>query len=728
MLFRSASGVARFAIERSDAAIRQLIAYASSSADSLAEPGRDYDPVAGLLILEAGELRKEITVPLHSEAFDRLGSASLALSVEELELLDATSPTPLHLVLNLDRTVADGVALPPTVSALSLEPASSNASASLTFRADTNSCRGDSSLLAFTIRERSSADSSDTLRSYQAAIQDEVASLDDQASLHLANRIGLYPDRDQLVNHQVGAQLTLFFNPDIVAPTVESVAAAVANGLYGAGAVIAITVTFSEAVTVDGSGGTPRLRLNAGTSERSALYASGSGGNTLTFLYTVQPGDGATHLDYSSADALSLQGATLQDAAGNSANLTLPTPGAAGSLGANSILLIDGVAPVVQSLASANANGTYGLGARLTLVSHFSEPVRVNTASGVPTLQLETGSTDRVATYLAGSGTDSLSFTYTVQAGDTASDLDVVSSAALALNGATLFDAAGNPADLTLPQPGSPGSLAANAALVVSGVVPQRLSISTATAVISEGATLAVMISSDTLAPGSTTYWQFSGAGITAGDFSPAGLSGAITLGTDRRAAFSRSVALDALAEGDEQLALEFFADSSHTRSLGRALFTIRDLAPVSVSGATDGRDLLIGTAADEILNGVPAVSALNGRNSYDTLTGNGGNDLFVLGTAMAVFYDDGIATSAGATDLAAITDFSPGDRIQLHGSAAHYRLASGRVAGAAGVMLYQLNPASGTLPGATDELIGFVKGLTPASLTLSNPTQFVFV
>ena len=33
-----------------------------------------------------------------------------------------------------------------------------------------------------------------------------------------------------------------------------------------------------------------------------------------------------------------------------------------------------------------------------------------------------------------------------------------------------------------------------------------------------EGATLAVSIASDTLAPGTTTYWRFSGSGITAAD------------------------------------------------------------------------------------------------------------------------------------------------------------------------------------------------------------------
>jgi Ca2+-binding RTX toxin-like protein len=390
--------------------------------------------------------------------------------------------------------------------------------------------------------------------------------------------------------------------------------------------------------------------------------------------------------------------------------------------------MIDGVAPMVTTIASANANGTYGPGALITLTARFSEAVTVNLSGGVPSLLLETGVVDRVASYVAGSGSDTLLFAYTVQNGDVAGDLDLVANNPLALNGATLQDAAGNPANLSLPAPGSPGSLAANAALVISGVTPQSLTISTATAVIEEGATLSVAIRGETLAPGATTYWRFSGNRITPDDFSPAGLSGSIALGSDRRAAFSRSIALDALTEGNEELTLEFFADAGRSQSLGRALFTIRDLVPVTVSGATDGRDLLIGTAADEIISGVPTVSALHGRGSYDTLTGNAGRDLFLLGNAATVFYDDGNSSTPGSSDLAAITDFAAGDRLQLHGSAADYRLASGRVGGASGVMLYRLATSSGSSPAGSDELIGFLRGLTPASLILTDPNQISYV
>ena len=49
-----------------------------------------------------------------------------------------------------------------------------------------------------------------------------------------------------------------------------------------------------------------------------------------------------------------------------------------------------------------------------------------------------------------------LPFTYTVQAGDTSSDLDFTSTSHLSLNGGTIKDLAGNAATLTLASPELP--------------------------------------------------------------------------------------------------------------------------------------------------------------------------------------------------------------------------------------------------------------------------------
>ncbi len=90
---------------------------------------------------------------------------------------------------------------------------------------------------------------------------------------------------------------------------------------------------------------------------------------------------------------------------------------------------------------------------------------------------LETGTIDHQATYTSGSGTNTLTFAYTVQAGDNSADLDYVSTSALSLNGGTIRNASANDAALTLTLPGSAGSLGANKALVLDGIAPAVTSV-----------------------------------------------------------------------------------------------------------------------------------------------------------------------------------------------------------------------------------------------------------
>jgi Ca2+-binding RTX toxin-like protein len=133
----------------------------------------------------------------------------------------------------------------------------------------------------------------------------------------------------------------------------------------------------------------------------------------------------------------------------------------------------DPVAPLI----STTANGSYKIGDVISFTLQFSKAVYVTTTGGTPRLQLETGAIDRYAVYSGGSGTDTLSFSYTVQAGDSSADLDQVSSNALELNGGSIRDIAGNNAILTLAAPGAPGSLAANGALVIDGISPTVTSV-----------------------------------------------------------------------------------------------------------------------------------------------------------------------------------------------------------------------------------------------------------
>ncbi len=123
----------------------------------------------------------------------------------------------------------------------------------------------------------------------------------------------------------------------------------------------------------------------------------------------------------------------------------------------------------MQSVSSSTADGTYKAGDVITINVVFSpEAVTVNTTGGTPQLTLETGSTDQVLNYSSGSGTSTLSFTYTVQDGDSSADLNYETTSSLALNGGTIQDAAGNNATLTLPALDSGDSLAGNKAIVIA--------------------------------------------------------------------------------------------------------------------------------------------------------------------------------------------------------------------------------------------------------------------
>ncbi len=237
---------------------------------------------------------------------------------------------------------------------------------------------------------------------------------------------------------------------DTTAPVVTGVSSTTANGTYGVGAVIDITVGWSKPVVVTG---TPELALNSGG---MATYNTGSGTSTLTFIYTVAAGQSANPLDEAAASALTLNGGTILDTVQtnpNAAILTLPAPGDAGSLGQNKSIVISTAATGVTSVSSTTAAGTYGVGSVITITVGWSQPVVV---TGMPELSLNSGGK---ATYTSGSGTSTLTFTYTVADGQDADPLDEASTSALTLNGGTIDDASSNPATLTLPAPGSANSL-----------------------------------------------------------------------------------------------------------------------------------------------------------------------------------------------------------------------------------------------------------------------------
>ena len=80
-------------------------------------------------------------------------------------------------------------------------------------------------------------------------------------------------------------------------------------------------------------------------------------------------------------------------------------------ISASRSVTIDATVPTVSGVGSSTADGTYKIGDVVSIQVGFSESV---TVTGTPQLTLETGATDRTINYVSGSGSSSLTFTYTV--------------------------------------------------------------------------------------------------------------------------------------------------------------------------------------------------------------------------------------------------------------------------------------------------------------------------
>lgn len=148
----------------------------------------------------------------------------------------------------------------------------------------------------------------------------------------------------------------------------------------------------------------------------------------------------------------------------------------------------------------------------------------------------------------------------------------------------------------------------------------------------------------------------------------------------------------------------------SPTTSIGRTLY------------GTAGNDVITGTSGNDVIFGIANTNTNNtlGKNSVDVLMGGSGNDLFVLGDARGVYYNDGIASNAGYSDYALIRDFTASDKIQLKGGT--YFLSNLNLNGNSGLGLYWDSNASGRYE-ARDEFVCLIQGVASVATN-----QFTFV
>ena len=273
-------------------------------------------------------------------------------------------------------------------------------------------------------------------------------------------------------------------------PSILTVKADNADGVYTAGDMITIAVTFSQPVMMGSVA--PVLRLDTGTEHRSAQYLSGNFSETLRFTYTVQVGDSSAKLEYVDTRispyagsqfrtySLALNTDVVQSNTGRlvgdvndnrhndlvlmasaygglyrassegnhiQAISALPLPGADGSLSASSNIIIDTNSPQILQVYTETPTGTYGIGVSIDVLVRFDYAV---TVSGCPKVLFQFDGVDSYAEYSSGSGSTILSFKYVVggnvlnlisMAGSTTSTFDYKDTGALKIGSCTEAEA-----------------------------------------------------------------------------------------------------------------------------------------------------------------------------------------------------------------------------------------------------------------------------------------------
>ena len=216
------------------------------------------------------------------------------------------------------------------------------------------------------------------------------------------------------------------------------------SGHYKNGSTIDMTVQFSENITVDVTGGTPRIPIKIGGSSQYATYYSGTGSSMLIFRYSVGSSDEDMDGIEIASSMIDLNGGSLKDSAANDATLTFSSPPNLAHI------IVDNTVPSISKVAASE--GSYKKNKEIDFTVTFSEPVNISTSSGSPRIPLTVGNNTRYAIYQSGSGSHQIVFRYTV--GETDNDSDGIGvTSPIALNGGTILDNARNAASLTFTVP-----------------------------------------------------------------------------------------------------------------------------------------------------------------------------------------------------------------------------------------------------------------------------------
>lgn len=329
----------------------------------------------------------------------------------------------------------------------------------------------------------------------------------------------------------------------------------------------------------------------------------------------------------------------------------------------------------VTDVTSSLENGTYGAGQVVPIQITFSRAVTVNTIGGTPELGLNNGAHPR---YSSGSGTNTLTFNYTIGSGGDIVDLDYAAIDALSLARGTILDDVNSAAVLTLPVPSMVGSLGFNKDIAIHTGTPtfslQYYADSDLTVSLGDHPHLAVgtyyiAVIADEVLEGAPTI-SIHAAG-TENDVT----DGATVLVYGNTYRYARTVVYDAAANGEVASEVHITgtdaagnesinAHPSNMTTVVAYIDTVAPAAPVieSISSnnyvsATEKSNIIVtGTAEADSLVSVTLSDGTNSRTQTQQLSG--GSTIFSVGIdgllATPAALEDGTLTpSVTATDIA---------------------------------------------------------------------------
>jgi hypothetical protein len=289
----------------------------------------------------------------------------------------------------------------------------------------------------------------------------------------------------------------------------------------------------------------------------------------------------------------------------------------------------------------SGGSGDLNTGKVVTLTVNFSAAVTVDTTAGTPTLTLNEGGS---ATYIGGTGTSAITFSYTVASGQNTPDLSVSS---FNLNGATIRDGGGIAADLSGAANFNPaGTLQID---TTAPGAPTGLSLDTTTdsVVKGDGVTNFSQAKIDGTAEAGSTVTLYDTDGTTV-----------LGTGTANATTGAFSITTSVLSDGTHSISAKAIDAADNTGAASTAYAVRVDTAaPAAPTGLSLDATTDSGTLGDGVTNFTQVkIDGTAEAGSTVTLYDTNGTAVLGTGTADATTGAFGIITSVLSNGVHAIT------------------------------------------------------------------------